>query len=533
MHTDFFDYIIIGSGFGGSVAAMRLSEKGYKVLVIEKGKRFESKDFPKSDWNLKKFLWIPSLKFKGILQLSFFRQMFILSGTGVGGGSLVYANALMEPSPTVFKDKGWIEGQDWCSSLQPFFKKASKMLGSVPYNKMADEDLALLKIAQSLGKEDTFSTINVGINLEETNSPKDPYFEGLGPLRNSCNGCAGCMTGCHENAKNSLDKNYLFFAEKNGVKILPETKAIKIEFSENQYSIHTASPFNRFRTNIYRSKGIIVSAGVLGTLELLLKQKYKFKTLPLLSPLLGHQIRTNSQSISGIVNADRKLNNGPAITSIFSPTPNTHIELVKFNDQSGSVTHLSGFACEDPSPSVRAWKQLFLTIQHPVKFLRLLFMPRWCKNSIVLLVMQTTDSAMKMIWRRNLLGGGIRFHKDNKRVPAFIPEGQDILHRLSKETGATAMNSIAESLFNMATTAHIIGGCPMGVSSDSGVVDHHFHVHQYPEMYILDSSVIPCNLGVNPSLTITAISEYACSHIQEKPGNQRISLEEQIAMLKK
>jgi cholesterol oxidase len=526
-----YDFIIIGSGFGGSVAAMRLTEKGYNVLVLEKGKRFSCTDLPKSDWDLRKYLWSSIFGWKGILQLRFFKKMFILSGSGVGGGSLVYANALMEPAESVYREKGWLSQHHWQSVLAPHFETARKILGSTPYTDFHEEDLALKRVATEMGRESTFEGVDVGVYLGSPEVETDPYFKGLGPLRKGCTGCAGCMTGCRENAKNTLDKNYLFFAEKNGAMVLPETKSVKIGYADTIYSVHCNSGIFGTKRGHFQSKGLIISAGVLGTMELLLKQKFGTKSLPELSDTLGENIRTNSQSISGVVNSQLKLNHGPAITSIFSPSPDTHVELVKFNDRSGAVTHLSGFACEGSSPSHRALRQLRLTFGHPYKFLKLLLYPRWCKNSIVLLTMQSTDSAIRMVWKRNWIGGRISFGNEGPKTPAYIPEGQDVLYRLARNTGASPMNSIAESLFNMSTTAHIIGGCPMGISAREGVVDASFRVHNYPGMYIIDGSVIPSNLGVNPSLTIAALSEFACSSIPEKPGNTCKSLEYQLSEL--
>jgi cholesterol oxidase len=524
-----FDYIIIGSGFGGSVASMRLSEKGYKVLVLEKGRRYTSDQFPESDWNLKKFLWIPFLGWKGILQLKFFKQMFVLSGSGVGGGSLVYANALMEPEQGIFKEKDWPKQHDWYSILKPFYNTGRRMLGSVRYDDRATEDNIMFDIAKELGRESTFAGVEIGVYMGDPDQATDPYFKGKGPLRKGCTGCASCITGCRENAKNSLDKNYLFFAENNGVKIQSETKAFKIEYIGGQYHIHAHTSGNRFKTSNYIGRNIVISAGVLGTLELLLKQKFRYHTLPALSDMLGYNIRSNSQSMSGVVCADLKLNNGPSITSVFSPSPGTHVELVKFNNRSGSVTHLSGFACESSNPWKRMWKLIGLTLRKPGKFIKLLITARWCHNSVLLLVMQSMSSSMQMIWKKSLTGGHISFLKENTKVPTYIPEGQDILYKLAAKTGATPMNSIAESLFNMSTTAHIIGGCPMGRNSDEGVVDETLQVNNYPGMYVMDSSIIPCNLGVNPSLTITALSEYACNLIPEKPGNTIRPLEDQLA----
>jgi len=531
MNTEVFDYIIIGSGFGGSVAALRLSEKGYKVLVVEQGKHYTPRDFPESDWNLRKFLWFPKLGFKGILQLKFFRQMFVLSGTGVGGGSLVYANTLMEPDPGTYQHHSWGMSKEWHSILKPFFQKARHMLGSVPYTSPpGKDDLALRQVAREMGQGSTFSPVEAGVYFGS--SGIDPYFNGLGPLRNGCTHCAGCITGCREDAKNSLDKNYLYFAWKFGAKLQAETKAVRISYTHGIYTVTAKSQrFLHLKKMVFRSKGLVVSAGVLGTMDLLLKQKHKFHSLPLLSDTLGQHIRTNSQSMSGIVNAREKLNNGLAITSVFSPAPGTHVELVKFNDRSGAVTHLSGFACEHEKQWKRSCIQLLRTLGKPRLFLKLLFSPRWCSNSIILLVMQTSDHAINMIWKKRWLGGRILFDRKNEKVPCFIPLGQEVLKKLAHRTGGIPMNSIAESLFGMSTTAHILGGCPMGSSGQEGVVNDRFEVYGYPGMYILDSTIVPSNLGVNPSLTITALSEYACSLIPEKLGNLQQSLDAMLEQI--
>jgi cholesterol oxidase len=517
LHPETFDYIIIGSGFGGSVAALRLAEKGYSVAVLEQGQRFSPDDFPESDWNLKKFLWAPAIGWHGILRCHFFREVFVLTGTGVGGGSLVYANTLMKPGDEFFNNPAWLKGTDWKEQLSVHYETACKMLGAARFPVSGNaEDQVLRDIAAEMKREETFSLVETGVYYGDPDKETDPYFNGDGPLRKGCTGCAGCMTGCRENAKNTLDKNYLWFAEKLGARIFPGTKACKIDVKEGIYRIHTRKSGRDGVNGIFESRGLVVSAGTTGTLELLLKQKFRYKTLTNLSGTLGSNVRTNSQSISGMVEVDRKLNNGVAITSIFSPEPGTHIEMVKFNDRSGAITHIGGFSADHSNPKIRAGHVIVRSLRHPIRLLKLLFSFRWGKRSIVMLVMQTHDSALKMELKKGLFGTRLRFDRNSGKVPAFIPSGQKVLHRYAEKVNGTPLNSLTESLFNMSTTAHIIGGCPMGKAGSEGVVDDNFRVHGYENMYILDSSVIPCNPGVNPSLTILALSEYAMGKIDAK-----------------
>lgn len=511
-----YDYLIIGSGFGGSVSAMRLSEKGYSVAVIEKGKRFEADDFPKSDWGIRRYFWAPALRCFGILKMTFFKEVFVLSGTGVGGGSLVYANTHLFPPDPFFDNPVWSHYKDWKKTLTPFYDKARQMLGTVPFTRLHREDELLREVARDMGKEDSFGGVDVGVYFGDPFIEKDPYFNGEGPLRKGCIECAGCMTGCRYHAKNTLDKNYLWFAEKNGALILAETRATRISFKDGIYSVEVESStgiFNKKKKTL-QAKGLVVSGGVLGTMDLLLRQKYQYKTLDRLSDRLGENIRTNSESICGLTHSNVKLNNGVAITSYFNPDPNTHIEIVKYNDDSGAVTKLGNFAADSPIPFIRALKFIGSIFRHPFTFLRMLFTAKWGKNSLIFLVMQSLDSSLTMRLKRGWLGSKMAFAKHSGKVPAYIPIGQEVMYRYTQKVDGTAINGIPETLLNMSITAHILGGCPMGDSPETGVVDQHFKVHGYPNMYILDGSIVPCNLGVNPALTITALSEYAMDGIK-------------------
>ena len=520
-----YDYIIIGSGFGGSVSAMRLAEKGYSVLVIEKGKRFLPDDFPKTDWNLKKFLWMPIFRFFGFQKITFFRQLTVLSGVGVGGGSIVYANTHMFPPDQFFENKVWNHYRDWKKTLTPFYELAKRMLGTIPHERLNTEDDLLKEVARDMQKEESFSGVNVGVYYGDKDKAVDPYFNGEGPLRTGCRDCAGCMVGCRYNAKNTLDKNYLHFAEKFGTVVLPETLATKIEYRDEKYYVHTRSSTSwlQKRTKTFVSSGLIVSGGVLGTMDILLRQKYKYKTLDKLSDQLGENILTNSESLCGVTDADRKLNNGIAISSYFNPDDHTHIEIVKYNDKSGAMGRLGTLATGEGNGLMRTLKLMVQVIKHPIKFFRLTFrIKNWGRNSIIFLVMQSLDNSMRLRWKRGLFGGSMSFRNDkDAKVPAYIPVGQEVMHRYAKKVNGIASNVLPEIVMNMPMTAHILGGCPMGENAGSGMVNERFEVHNYPNMYVLDGSVIPCNLGVNPSLTITALSEYAMSMIPVKEGKSK------------
>jgi cholesterol oxidase len=530
-----YDYIVIGSGFGGSVASLRLIEKGYKVLTLEQGKRFNPEDFPKTNWNLPKYLWIPALRFFGFQKISFYTTASILSGTGVGGGSLVYANTLYMPPDEFFKNNSWSRFGDWKKILEPFYERASFMLGRNKYTKLNTEDLVLQEIAKEMNAAATFDTVHVGVNIDHTNEENDPYFNGLGPMRKGCTECGGCMVGCRENAKNSLDRNYLWFAEKLGLEILPETKAEKITFKDNLYHIEVRhiTSLLPFKKKVLKAKGLIIAAGTLGTLELLLKQKYHYKSLPLLSEKLGYQVRTNAETLCAVSGAMEKMNNVLAITSVFSPDPHTKIEIVKYPDNSNAMKWFFGLSAEGAKTSFhRSLNLLIRTFTHPMQFLKTVFNFRWSSNLVILLVMQTVDNAMRMVWKNTLFGGKMKLdNSGQKKVPAYIPVGQEVLKRYAAKVNGIPQNILLEVFFNRPTTAHILGGCPMSDSPETGIIDSSYKVHGYPDLYITDGSVIQGNIGVNPSLTITAVAEYAMSKIREKDGTQMTDMSKQLLIL--
>lgn len=515
---EIFDYIIIGSGFGGSVSALRLTEKGYKVLVIEKGQRKRQTDFPKSNWNIRKYLWLPILKCFGIQQLHFFNKAFILSGVGVGGGSLVYANTHMYPSKQFFETGSWSRFGPWQEKLQPFYQLAKKMLGTTKVQTLHAEDYLLKQVADQIGRSETFSPVDVGVYFSEDPQPKDPYFDGQGPLRHPCQNCAACMIGCPHGAKNTLDLNYLYLAEKQGCQIIAETEAYKIVLNQGIYEVTTKQSTRYFPSEKkYFSRGLVFSGGVLGTLPLLFAQKFKYQTMTQISDKLGESLRTNSESLCGTALANQKLNHGVAITSIIHPDENTFIEICKYPNGSGLMGKLGMIAAGPGSIPVRIFKSILNTFRQPIRFLKLLFDFEFASRSIFFLVMQTLDNSMKMIYRKSFFGWTMSMQDhQHKKVPAYIEVGQDVMNRYSHLVKGISVNSSYEVLFNLPSTAHILGGCPMGKNPTEGVVNERFQLNGYENCYVLDASVISANLGVNPSLTITAISEYAMSMIKSK-----------------
>ncbi len=527
-----YDYIIVGSGFGGSVASLRLSEKGYSVLTIEKGKRFTPDDFPKSNWNLRKYLWFPKLGFFGIQKLTFNRKASILSGVGVGGGSLVYANTLFHPPDIFFEHESWKRYGNWKQILKPFYETAGFMMGRTLYDKLNPEDKLFREVAADMKRSGSFENVHVGVYLDDREDERDPYFNGLGPPRKPCVECAGCMVGCRENAKNSLDKNYLYFAEKYGTEILAETRVVKIESDQANYLVYTRSSTRLFRRKAQkiRCKGLILAGGSLGTLELLLKQKNKYRTLTGLSDTLGSELLTNSETLCAVSRIPEKTNNGLAITSVFNPDENTHVEIVKYPDGSNALKWFFALSVSSSASNFgRTIKLVYTSIRNPMKFLKVILNMKWSSNLVIFLVMQHIDNAMRMIWKPGFFGGKIIFdNTGQKKVPAYIDIGQQVMEKYARKAKGIAQNIILEVMFNRPTTAHILGGCPMSDSIAKGVVNPDLAVHGYPDMYIVDGSVVQGNIGVNPSFTILAMAEYAMSKIPEKKGNSKTKLMEQL-----
>jgi cholesterol oxidase len=508
-----FDFVIVGSGFGGSVAAMRLTQKGYSVALLEKGLRYESKDFPKTNWNLKKFLWAPLLKCFGIQQITLLKGIMVLHGAGVGGGSLVYANTLMKPKDSVLKDPAWPQNSTWISKFELNFAVAKKMLG-VNRNQRPDlSDMELRKLSQQFDCESSYQLTEVGIYFG--GGPADPYFSGDGPERMACTGCGGCMIGCSVGAKNTLDKNYLFFAEKWGAKIFPGTTAQRIEKFDDHYLLTCKKSQNWFGAGPkVRARKVIVSAGVLGTLKLLFENKYKYKTLGKISESLGENVRTNGESLCGATSlGTNDYSKGIAIGSAFQVGEQVKIEAVRYPKGSNAMkllavplTNQLGFG--KLKPLFRIFHFLKILIFNSSSFFKSHWLKDWAQQTIILLVMQSSDEKMKLTFGRSLLNLfklGLKIDsKKSSSVPAYIPLAQKASKKLASQIQGLPQNIISEVVLNTPATAHILGGAPLG---PTGVINENFEVNGYSGLYICDGSVIPVNLGVNPSLTITALAE--------------------------
>ena len=516
-----YDYVIIGSGFGGSVSALRLAEKGYKVLVIEKGKWYHAKDFPKTNWNLKKWLWAPKLRWFGIMKMTFFRHISVISGVGVGGGSLVYANTLPIPKSTFFKSGSWKNLADWESELKPHYETALKMLGAIKNSQLFDGDKALKKLSEQIGRKNEFDTTNVGVYFGTPGKTvKDPYFEGEGPDRTGCIHCGACMTGCKHNSKNSLDKNYLYLAQKLGVEIMAEKEVYDVKtINEKDGSKGYVVKF-KSSTSIFKKKrqvtsnGVVFSGGVLGTIKLLLKLKKV--SLPNLSDHLGNDIRTNNESLISVTHLkkEKDLSEGIAIGSILHTDKDSHLEVVRYGSGSGfwRLTHLP--YVNGKYPLLNVGKIIFNFLKTPLTYLKLYLVRDWAKRTATLLFMQTLDSKLK--FKNNKLGLFSSRISEGEKPRTFIPHAADLAKKYAKILNGKATVFALEPLAGIPSTAHILGGAVMGKDSQTAVIDKNNLVFGYKNMLVIDGAMISANPGVNPSLTITAIAERAMAIIPEK-----------------
>ena len=514
-----YDYIIIGSGFGGSVSALRLAEKGYKVLVIEKGKWYSNDDFPKTNWNLKRWLWLPTLRLHGIMKITFLKHIGIISGVGVGGGSLVYANTLPKPKPAFYKTGSWAKLENWETQLKPYYEKAWKMLGAEqnPYFEYGDQILKQLAEKQNRAKH--FEPTKVAVFFGEADKTvTDPYFDGKGPERAGCNNCGACMTGCPHNAKNTLDKNYLHLAQKLGVEIIAEKEVVDVsplgkEDGSDGYkvSFHGATSFFKKQEQL-TAKGVIFAGGVLGTVKLLLKLSRK--SLPNLSKMVGDDIRTNNESLIFSVSSDKEkdFTKGIAIGSIYHADENTHLEPVRYGRG-------SGFWRVGIIPTVskggffkRIGEMFGKIIKEPIRYFKLYTVKEFSKQSIVLLFMQHLDSTLS--FKRGLFGMKSKLSSGVKPA-ASIPLANKLAEEYAGFTNGRSFVLLTETLLNVPSTAHILGGSVMGNDSSAGVIDNNHNVFGYKNMMVIDGSAISANPGVNPALTITALAERAMDKLKE------------------
>ncbi len=522
------DVLVVGSGFGGSVTALRLTEKGWSVGVLEAGRRFTRETLPRTSWQLRRYLWAPRLGLRGIQRINLLKDVMILSGAGVGGGSLVYANTLYRPLPPFYRDPQWAGITDWQAELAPHYDQAERMLGVVesPVETPADE--VMRKVAAEMGVGDTFHHTPVGVLFGDPgpDDPNDlgvgrggapvpdPYFGGAGPDRVTCTTCGSCMTGCKVGAKNTLDTNYLYLAERGGAQVYPEHQAVDIvPLPGGGYEVTTVRPGawlpGRRRERRFRARHVVLSASALGTQKLLHRLRDEGR-LPRVSPRLGELSRTNSEAIVGAMSRNAKTDHsrGIAITSSFHPDDHTHIEPVRYGKASNAMGLLA-VPMVDGGGRVPRWLRFVGNcLRHPYIFLRSLSVRRWSERTIILLVMQTLDNSIRVVRRRGRL---TTERADGAANPTWIPAGNEAARRTAEHIDGAPGSSVNEAVLNVPTTAHFIGGCVIGSTRDAGVIDPYHRVFGHPGLHVCDGSAISANLGVNPSLTITAMTERAMS----------------------
>jgi len=523
-HAFDYDVVIVGSGFGGSVSALRLVEKGYRVAVIEAGARFEDDDFGETSFDVKRFLFRPELGCYGIQRIDAVRDSLILAGAGVGGGSLVYANTLYEPLEAFYKDAQWRDITDWKAELAPYFDQAKRMLGVVENPLRTPSDDVMEKVANDLGVGDTFHPTPVGVFFGGPDSRQgervnDPYFGGVGPDRNTCVACGNCMVGCKSNAKNTLVKNYLYLAEQRGAKVMPLSTVTCVRpGAEGGYDVTLrftkAKRPSAGSNRTISAQQVVFAAAAIGTQKLLHRMKAEGH-LPRLSDRLGYLSRTNSESILGAIAPDTAVDYsyGVAITSSFHPDADTHVEPVRYGKGSNVMAMLQTVLTDGdgPGPRWRTWLGEMWRERRNVA--HLYDLKHWSERTVVALVMQTHDNSITTYPKR--IPGTRKWRMTSRQGhgqpnPTWIPIANKVVRKMATIMGGTAGGSIGEP-FNMPMTAHFIGGCAIGESQETGVVDPYQRVYGYDGLHVADGSAISANLGVNPSLTITAQAERAMS----------------------
>ncbi|HET7010098.1 MAG TPA: GMC family oxidoreductase [Anaerolineales bacterium] len=525
-----YDFAIVGSGFGGSVAAHRLTQKGYRVLVLERGRRFGDDDFAKTNWDLPRYLWFPLLGCHGIMEFSFLRHALFVHGSGIGGGSLVYAGVLMEPDEHIFEAEEWTRLADWRTMLAPHYAEARRMLGIAPNPRLGPADDVLMRLDGSAGK-DRLRTTEVGIFFgPQGETVADPYFAGEGPSRAGCIFCGGCMVGCRYNSKNTLVKNYLHFAEAGGAHILPDVLVDGLlplpsgEVDGARYLVRFRRLRNGRGRGEVRARQVVVSAGTLGTLELLLRCRDGLRSLPKLSARLGEKVRTNSEAFVGSMARDGRVDysEGVSITSILRVDPVTQVEPVRY-PKGSSLLRILTLPLIDAAGQgllVRLAKTGLAILRHPIDSLREKVFPAWARRITILLVMEARENFLSMRWERSPLKlfrqGAVTRRDTALPPPTELPAAHRLARAFAAQTNGIPAAAWTETLFDMSVTAHLLGGCPMGRTPEEGVVDLKGEAFGYPGLYVVDGSVMPGNLGINPSLTIAAMAEHLMSQIPEQ-----------------
>jgi len=516
MATRDFDVVVIGSGFGGSVAALRLTEKNYKVAILEAGKRFTDKDFPKTSWRLRKFLFMPRLGLNGIQRIHVLPDVLVLAGAGVGGGSLVYANTLYKPPASYFEDKQWRDITNWDQELSPWYDQASRMLGVAQNPYFSASDKAMKQVADQMGVGHTFKLAPLGVYFGDGVGvkSKDPFFGGVGPDRSGCLQCGACMTGCRHNAKNTLPKNYLGLAESAGAKVFPEHTVTKIEQLADGSWVVTARKSSAWfgKKRKFTAANVVVAAGTYNTQKLLHKMK-STGVLPKISDYLGRLSRTNSEALTGSImpKGGTDFSKGSAITSSFFPDDHTHVEPVRYGKGSNFMGLLQTVMTDGEKIRDRRKQWLRQVVTKPSLLLKILDVRQWSERTVVALIMQNVDSAISVSSKRGLFGFRLTSKNDSITPNAtYIPAANEVARRIAENNGGIAGGHIGD-LVNAPFTAHFVGGCVIGESIQTGVIDPYHRVYNYPTLHIVDGASVTANLGVNPSLTITAQAERAFS----------------------
>lgn len=529
-----WDVVVVGSGFGGSVSALRMAEKGYRVLVVEQGRHVRPGDMVAAGEDAKHLLRMPALGLqKGFFAQEVYRHISLVRGIAVGGGSVVWAAVMLEPKQAFYDDAAWgkLPQRDWRKELAPHYATASRMLGLADNPRQSLQDRWLRETARELGVEDSFGPVTQAIYFGPSDVENaDPFFEGKGPSRRGCTFCACCATGCAQGAKNSLDKNYLHLAQGHGAQILAERKVLRIEplgEAQGGFRLVLAHPWDtKIAPTVLTTRKVIVAAGVVGTLELLLACRDRYATLPRLSPVLGRHVRTNSESILPITSRDpaTDVSDGATISTHFFMGA-SHVTQNRFSPSHRVLRWQTGPLVSDAVPWRRALRTVWQFIAHPLdSTLPMRAGSRWSARTSLLTVMQTAENQLSFDYGRSALRGfrwslRSQIPANEVRAPSYLPEANRIAEVFARVSGGVPGNALLESIGNASMTAHVLGGCVMGGSAQDGVIDDRHEVFGYPGLYVVDASAIPANVGVNPSLTITAMAERAMALMPERLAN--------------